>query len=104
MPCLSERKVRMDKKKTLESSKKAVSLFFRIRLGYKIYVSFITGILSGIEIYKIIYAISEDKMFSWALAILAGTIITVTMLLILKLMRICIAKLKMIGKKTVFEI
>lgn len=38
-------------------------------------------------------------MFSWALAILAGTIITVTMLLILKLMRICIAKLKMIGKK-----
>ena len=49
----------MDKKKAFEHSKKAVTLFFKIRRGFKIYAAFATGILSAVAIYEDIYDITE---------------------------------------------
>ena len=87
----------MEKKKTIENTKKAVTLFFRIRRGFKIFVAFSTGILSAVALYDEIYQISENKWFSVALALLAGAFITAVMLLIMEIIRTCIGKAKKIG-------
>ena len=92
-----ERSAPMEKKKTIENTKKAVTLFFRIRRGFKIFVAFSTGILSAVALYDEIYQISENKWFSVALALLAGAFITAVMLLIMEIIRTCIGKAKKIG-------
>ena len=81
----------MDKKKAIDRSKKAVTVFFKIRRGFKIYISFVTGILSGIEIYKQFYPMTESRVIAVIFAILFGAFITAVMLLILKLIRKCVA-------------
>lgn len=35
----------MDRKKAIDSSKKAVTVFFKIRRGFKIYIAFITAVM-----------------------------------------------------------
>ena len=87
----------MEKKKAIENTQKAVTLFFRIRRGFKIFVAFSTGILSAVALYDEIYQISENKWFSFALALLAGAFITTVMLLIMEIIRTCIGKAKKIG-------
>ena len=89
----------MDKKKTIEQSKKAVTLFFRIRRGFKIYIAFVTGILSGIAIFGDIYEITENTPYSVALSVLLGAFITAVMLLIMELIRTAIKKVQKVGTK-----
>ena len=84
----------MDKKKTIDKTKKAVGMFFLIRRIFKIYTAFITGILSGIAIYHELYERSEDWLYSLALAVLAGVFITGVMLLVLKFIWFVIGKVK----------
>lgn len=64
----------MDKKKAIDRSKKAVSVFFQVRRGFKIYIAFITGLLSGIEIYKQFYPLTESRMMAVFFGILFGGI------------------------------
>ena len=89
----------MDKKKAIDRSKKAVSLFFKIRRGFKIYISFVTGILSGIEIYKQFYPLTESRVIAVIFGILFGAFITAVMLLILEVIRKCVAFAKSKGLK-----
>jgi hypothetical protein len=89
----------MDKKKAIDRSKKAVSIFFKIRRGFKIYISFVTGILSGIEIYKQFYPMTESRVISAVFGILFGAFITAIMLLILEVIRKCVAFAKAKGLK-----
>ena len=89
----------MDKKKAIDRSKKAVSIFFKIRRGFKIYISFVTGILSGIEIYKQFYPLTESSVISVIFGILFGTFITAVMLLILEVIRKCVGIAKAKGMK-----
>jgi len=89
----------MDKKKTIDRSKKAVSIFFKIRRGFKIYISFVTGILSGIEIYKQFYPLTESRVIAVIFGILFGTFITAVMLLILEVIRKCVSIAKAKGMK-----
>ena len=89
----------MDKKKAIEHSKKAVGLFFKIRRGFKIYIAFATGILSAIAIFKDIYEITENTIYSIALSVLLGAFITTLMLLMLELIRTAIKKAKKVGTK-----
>ena len=62
----------MDRKKAIDSSKKAVSVFFKIRRGFKIYIAFITGLLSGIEIYKQFYPLTESRVKLLSLGYCSG--------------------------------
>lgn len=87
----------MDKKKAVDKIKKAVSLFFRIRRGFKAYIAFATGVLSGIAVYGDIYEITENTPYSIAVSCLLGAFITSIMLLMLKLIWISIDKIKTIG-------
>ena len=89
----------MDKKKAIDRSKKAVSVFFKIRRGFKIYIAFITGLLSGIEIYKQFYPLTESRVIAVIFGILFGAFITAVMLLILELIRKCVAFAKAKGLK-----
>ena len=89
----------MDKQKAINRSKKAVTVFFKIRRGFKIYIAFITGLLSGIEIYKQFYPITESRVIAVISAILFGAFITAIMLLILGLIRKCVAFAKSKGMK-----
>jgi uncharacterized membrane protein len=89
----------MDKKKAIEHTKKAVGLFFKIRRGFKIYIAFATGILSAIAIFKDIYEITENTIYSIALSVLLGAFITTVMLLIMELIRTAIKKAKKVGTK-----
>ena len=89
----------MDKKKAIDRSKKAVSIFFKIRRGFKIYISFVTGILSGIEIYKQFYPLTESRVIAVIFGILFGAFITAIMLLILEVIRKCVAFAKAKGLK-----
>jgi len=89
----------MDRKKAIDSSKKAVTVFFKIRRGFKIYIAFITGLLSGIEIYKQFYPLTESRMIAVIFAILFGAFITAVMLLILEVIRKCVAFAKAKGLK-----
>ena len=93
----------MDKKKAIDGSKKAVAVFFKVRRGFKIYIAFITGILSGIEIYRQVYTVTESRLISVIMGILFGAFITAVMLLILKLIWTGIAKLKSFGTKLLSE-
>ena len=88
----------MDRKKAIDRSKKAV-VFFKIRRGFKIYIAFITGILSGIEIYKQFYPITESRVIAVIFGILFGAFITAVMLLILELIRKCVSIAKAKGLK-----
>ena len=87
----------MDKKKAIDRSKKAVSVFFKIRRGFKIYIAFITGLLSGIEIYKQFYPLTESRVIAVIFGILFGAFITAVMLLILEVIRKCVAFAKAKG-------
>ena len=87
----------MDRKKAIDRSKKAITVFFKIRLGFKIYIAFITGILSGIEIYKQFYPITESRVIAVIFGILFGAFITAVMLLILEVIRKCVAFAKAKG-------
>ena len=89
----------MDKKNAVERLKKTVTLFLSIRRGFKIYIAFMTGILSGIAIFGDIYEITENAPYSVALSALLGAFITAVMLLILKLIWLAVAKVKAIGIK-----
>jgi hypothetical protein len=89
----------MDRKKAIDSSKKAVTVFFKIRRGFKIYIAFITGILSGIEIYKQFYPITESRVIAVIFGILFGAFITAVMLLILEVIRKCVGIAKAKGMK-----
>ena len=89
----------MDKKRAIEHGKRAVTLFFRIRRGYKIYLAFATGILSAFALYKEVYHISENKPYSVALAALGGAFITTVMLLIMEIIQCIIRKGKSVGTK-----
>lgn len=89
----------MDKKKAIDRSKKAVSIFFQIRRGFKIYISFVTGILSGIEIYKQFYPLTESRVIAVIFGILFGAFITSVMLLILEVIRKCVGIAKAKGMK-----
>ena len=82
----------MDKKKAVEHAKKAASIFFRVRRGYKTYLAFATGALSGIMLYSDVYGHFRNKPYSVFLCVLAGVSITAAMLLILKLKRFGIGK------------
>ena len=84
----------MDKKETIEKTKKAVGVFFLIRRIFTVYTAFITGILSGIAIYHDLYERSEDWLYSFVLAVLAGIFITGVMLLVLKIIWFVIGKAK----------
>ena len=89
----------MDRKKAIDRSKKAVTVFFKIRRGFKIYISFVTGILSGIEIYKQFYPMTERRVIAVIFGILFGAFITAVMLLILEVIRKCVAFAKAKGLK-----
>ena len=89
----------MDRKKAIDSSKKAVTVFFKIRRGFKIYISFVTGILRGIEIYKQFYPLTESRVIAVIFGILFGAFITAVMLLILEVIRKCVAFAKSKGLK-----
>ncbi|MBQ8921958.1 MAG: hypothetical protein IJ060_07335 [Oscillospiraceae bacterium] len=89
----------MDRKKALERSKNAVTLFFRIRRGFKIYTAFATGVLSAVALYRELYRFSGNRFYAVALAVLAGAFVTAMMLLILEIIRTCIRKGKTIGEK-----
>ena len=89
----------MDRKKAIDRSKKAVTVFFKIRRGFKIYIAFITGLLSGIEIYKQFYPITESRVIAVIFGILFGAFITAVMLLILEVIRKCVAFAKAKGLK-----
>ncbi len=89
----------MDKKNAIDRAKKAVTVFFKIRRGFKIYIAFITGILSGIEIYKQFYPITESRVIAVIFGILFGAFITAVMLLILEVIRKCVAFAKAKGMK-----
>lgn len=89
----------MDRKKAIDSSKKAVTVFFKIRHGFKIYIAFITGLLSGIEIYKQFYPLTESRVIAVILGILFGAFITAVMLLILEVIRKCVGIAKAKGLK-----
>ena len=89
----------MDKKKTAEHLKKAVTQFFSIRRGFKIYVAFATGIMSGIAIFGDIYEVTENTPYSVALSVLLGAFITAVMLLIMELIRTVIKKVQKVGTK-----
>ena len=89
----------MDKKNAIDRAKKAVSIFFKIRRGFKMYISFVTGILSGIEIYKQFYPMTESRVISAVFGILFGAFITAIMLLILELIRKCVGIAKSKGMK-----
>ena len=89
----------MDKKKAIDRSKKAVMVFFKIRRGFKIYIAFITGLLSGIEIYKQFYPLTESRVIAVIFGILFGAFITAVMLLILELIRKCVSIAKAKGLK-----
>ena len=91
----------MDKKKAIDRSKKAVSVFFQVRRGFKIYISFVTGILSGIEIYKQFYPLTESRVIAVIFGILFGAFITAVMLLILEVIRKCVGIAKSKGMKLV---
>ena len=54
----------MDKKKSMEKLIKSVTLFLSIRRGFKIYIAFVMGILSGIAIFGDIYEITENTAHS----------------------------------------
>ena len=82
----------MDKKKIFDHAKKAVAAFFRIRRGYKIYIAFATGIMSGIAIYGEIYEKVDNVPGAVALSVLLGIFITVAMLLVMDLIRWIIQK------------
>ncbi len=94
-----ERNTLMDKKKAWEKSKKAVSVFFRIRRGFLVYSAFSIGILSGITLYGEVYQHFRNKPYSVFLCVLAGVFITGAMLLLLKLKWFGIAKAKGAGLK-----
>ena len=87
----------MDRKKAIDSSKKAVSVFFKIRRGFKIYIAFITGILTAVTLYRELFKLSENRPYSIALALLGGAFITVMMLLIMEIIRLIIGRLKKAG-------
>lgn len=89
----------MDRKKAIDSSQKAVTVFFKIRRGFKIYISFVTGILSGIEIYKQFYPLTESRVIAVIFGIFFGAFITAVMLLILELIRKCVSIAKAKGLK-----
>ena len=89
----------MDKKKAIENSKKAVSIFFRVRRGFKIFVAFAIGILSAVYVYKDIYAVKKDTLISVVLSVLLGVFITTVMLLTMKLTRIATDKAQKAGTK-----
>ena len=89
----------MDKKKAIDRSKKAITVFFKIRRGFKIYIAFITGILSGIEIYKQFYPMTESRVIAVIFAILFGAFITAVMMLILEVIRKCVSIAKAKGSK-----
>ena len=87
----------MDRKKAIDSSKKAVTVFFKIRRGFKIYIAFITGILTAVTLYRELFKLSENRPYSIALALLGGAFTTVMMLLIMEIIRLIIGKLKKAG-------
>ena len=89
----------MDRKKVIDGSKKAVSIFFQIRRGFQIYISFVTGILSGIEIYRQFYPLTESRLIAVVFGILFGAFITAVMLLILAVIRKSVAFAKSKGMK-----
>ena len=89
----------MDKKKSTDKLIKSVTLFFRVRRGFKIYIAFMTGILSGIAIFGDIYEITENTTYSVALSVLLGAFITAVMLLIMELIRTVIKKARTVGTK-----
>ena len=89
----------MDRKKAIDRSKKTITVFFKIRRGFKIYIAFITGILSGIEIYKQFYPLTESRVIAVIFGILFGAFITAVMLLILELIRKCVGIAKAKGLK-----
>ena len=61
---IGERETLMDKKKSMEKLIKSVTLFLSIRCGFKIYIAFVMGILSGIAIFGDIYEITENTAHS----------------------------------------
>ena len=87
----------MDKKKAMEKSKKAVSVFFRIRRGFKIYSAFAIGIMSGIALYDDVYQHFQNRPYSVFLCVLAGVSITGVLLLLLRFKRFGIGKAKDAG-------
>ena len=89
----------MDKKQAIEHGKQAVTLFFRIRRGYKIYLAFATGILSALALYGELYHFCENRFYACALALLAGAFITAVMLLIMEVIRFFVTKAKKLGTK-----
>jgi zinc transporter ZupT len=89
----------MDKKKSMNKLIKSVTLFLSIRRGFKIYVAFVTGILSGIAIFGDIYDITENSLYSAALSVLLGAFITAVMLLIMELIRTVIKNARTVGTK-----
>ena len=95
----SEKETLMDKKKAFEHSKRAVTLFFKIRRGFKIYIAFATGVMSAIAVFEDIYDMTENTPYSVALSVLLGAFITAVMLLIMELIRIVVNKFKIIGAK-----
>lgn len=94
---IGERNALMDKTKAMEKSKKAVSVFFRIRRGFKIYSAFVIGIMSGIALYGEVYQHFQNKPYSVFLCVLAGVSITGIMLLLLRLKRFGMGKAKNAG-------
>ena len=89
----------MDKSKVLDRSKKAVTVFFRIRRGIKIYFALSTGISTGIVTFRQLFRLTEHIPISLYYAALAGAATTAFMLLILEITRHIIAKLKALGLK-----
>ena len=89
----------MDKKTAINGGKKAVSVFFKIRRWFKIYLAFATGIISGVYIYRIMYDATENRLRSVVPAVLCAAMITTVMLIIIELMHRAVSKLKKLGLK-----
>lgn len=89
----------MDKMQLIQKGKKAVSAFFRVRRGIKIFFACGTGISTGIYSFKVLYELTGHGLISLYYAILAGAATIVYALIFMEVMRRLIALLKKPGLK-----
>lgn len=78
----------MDKKKALDKSKNAVSLFLRVRWWFKVFLAYGTGVWTGMWTYRKVHVQPGwSKLGAIGFAILKGVVATAFTLLVLLAIR-----------------